>query len=113
MKRYLSFLLVLLLVVGAGLTGCGNDTTEPQQEETPPVQTEISTLKGEYQGLADGHSVEIIVDGEAQVYQFYDEEIGSVLESMETGALVQFDVETDSETEVSTIVKVYDEPAQG
>lgn len=54
MKRYLSFLLVLLLVVGAGLTGCGNDTTEPQQEETPPVQTEISTLKGEYQGLADG-----------------------------------------------------------
>lgn len=113
MKRYLSFLLVLLLVVGAGLTGCGNDTTEPQQEEIPPVQTEISTLKGEYQGLADGHSVEIIVDGEAQVYQFYDEEIGSVLESMETGALVQFDVETDSETEVSTIVKVYDEPAQG
>lgn len=112
MKRYLSFLLVLLLVVGAGLTGCGM-IRRPQQEETPPVQTEISTLKGEYQGLADGHSVEIIVDGEAQVYQFYDEEIGSVLESMETGALVQFDVETDSETEVSTIVKVYDEPAQG
>ena len=59
-------------------------------------------------GLADGHSAEIAVDGEATVFQFYDEAIAEQLEIMETGTMIQFDVETDDETGVMTIVKLYE-----
>ena len=112
MKRYGSILLVLLLAVGLLLGGCGGDANEQQQEEQPP-QTEVSTLTGEFQGLADGHSAEIIVEEQAQVYQFFDEEVAAKLEPMETGTVIQFDVETDPETEAQTNVKVYDTAAQG
>lgn len=114
MKRYGSFLLVLLLAVGLLLGGCGGDTNEQQQEEQPPqTQTEVSTLTGEFQGLIDGHSVEIIVDEQVEAYQFFDEEVAAKLEPMEAGTVIQFDVEIDAETEVQTIVNVYDAPAQG
>ena len=109
MKRSISLLLMLLLAVGLLFAGCGVD----KQEEEQPPQNEVSTLTGEFQGLADGHSAEIIVNDEAQVYQFYDENISAVLEPMETGTAIQFDVETDTETNMQTIVKVYDEPAEG
>lgn len=112
MKRYGSFLLILLLAVGLLLGGCGGDNNEQQQEQ-PPAQAELSTLTGEYQGLADGHSAEIIVEEQAQVYQFFDEEVTTKLEPLESGTVIQFDVETNPETEAQTIVKVYDTPAQG
>lgn len=108
MKRSISLLLVLLLAVGLLFTGCGNDKQKEQ-----PSQNEVSTLTGDFQGLADGHSAEIIVNDEAQVYQFYDEDVAAILEPMEPDTTIQFDVETDEETDLQTIVKVYDEPAEG
>ena len=112
MKRYGSFLLILLLTVGLLLGGCGGDNNAEQQEQQP-AQVELSTLTGEFQGLADGHSVEIIVGEQVQVYQFFDEEVAAKLEQLEAGAAIQFDVETNVETEAQTIVKVYDTAAQG
>lgn len=122
MKRYISCLLVVLLTVGLLLAGCGGNQQEKQEQQEPQQQTEqteqpqgeISTLTGEFQGLADGHSVEVSVDGEAREYQFYDEAIAEVLNNMETGTTIQFDVEADAEnTDLLTIVKIYDTPAQG
>lgn len=109
MKRSISLLLMLLLAVGLLFAGCGVD----KQEEEQPPQNEVSTLTGEFQGLADGHSAEIIVNDEAQVYQFYNEDVAAILESMESNTKIQFDVESDTESELQTIVKVYDEPAEG
>ncbi len=116
MKKYMSILLVLLLSCGLVLGGCaGSDTQQEeqsqQQEELP--QAEVLTLNGEFQGMADGHSVEVIVDGEPQMYQFFDEVVTSAFETMESGTQIQFDVEVDAETEMQTIVKLYDAPAQG
>lgn len=115
MKRALSILCILFLAMGLVLGGCSNNNQEQEQQQQEEQQTagEISTLTGEFQGLADSHSVEIIVDGEAQSYQFFDEDIAAALETMETGTIMQFDVETDAESNMQTIVKLYDAPAEG
>lgn len=119
MKKAISSLLVLCLAMGLLLSGCGSDKQQQQQEEQQQqqeqqqAQGEISTLTGEFQGLADSHSVEVLVDGEAQSYQFFDEDVAAALETMETGTVIQFDVETDAAQELATIVKLYDAPAQG
>ena len=42
------------------------------------------------------------------VFQFHDEDIAEQLEIMETDTAIQFDVETDDETGVKTIVKLYE-----
>lgn len=101
--------------MGLVLGGCSNNNQEQEQQQQEEQQTagEISTLTGEFQGLADSHSVEIIVDGEAQSYQFFDEDVAAALETMETGTIMQFDVETDAESNMQTIVKLYDAPAEG
>lgn len=116
MKKYMSILLVMLLFVGL-LGGCsgnnGQKQEEQQQTQQEEQQAEVGTLVGEFQGLADGHSVEITVEGEPQVFQFFDEDMVAVFETIETGTELQFDVQTDAETGVKTIVKLYDEPAQG
>lgn len=119
MKRYLSMLLIVLLSCGLLLSGCtgstGNQQEEQQQQEEQieQAQVEVQTLTGEFQGLADGHSAEIIVDGEPQVYQFFDEVVTSAFETMDSGTRLQFDVEVNQESGVQTIVAVYDAPAQG
>lgn len=115
MKRALSILCILFLAMGLVLGGCSNNNQEQEQQQQEEQQTagEISTLTGEFQGLADSHSVEIIVDGEAQSYQFFDEDVAAALETMETGTIMQFDVETDAESNMQTIVKLYDAPAEG
>ena len=128
-------MLLMVILVGAALlfTGCGSDESvdqnqgqEQQQNEqqngdaqndasptgadVQNTQSEVKTvtLNGEFNGLADGHSAEIAVNGEATVFQFYDETIAEQLEIMEVGTAVQFDVETDDETGVMTIVKLYE-----
>lgn len=115
MKRALSILCILFLAMGLVLGGCSNNNQEQEQQQQEEQQTpgEISTLTGEFQGLADSHSAEVIVDGEAQSYQFFDEDVAAALETMETGTIMQFDVETDAETGLQTIVKLYDAPAEG
>ena len=129
-------MLLMVMLVGAALVfgGCGGDDTQqnqgqPQQQQQDQqdgavqkgedganpagaeVQTgknETVTLNGAFQGLADGHSAEITVDGEPMVFQFHDEDIAEQLEIMETDTAIQFDVETDDETGVKTIVKLYE-----
>ena len=116
MKKYMSVLLVMCLACGLFLGGCtGNDNPEQQQqqEQVEQPQVEVLTLTGEFQGMADGHSVEVLVDGEPQMYQFFDEVVASAFEVMESGTAIQFDVEVNAETNAQTIVRLYDAPAQG
>ena len=117
MKKHISVLLIMCLAFGLFLSGCtGNDNPEQQQEQTEQTeqpQVEVHTLTGEFQGMADGHSVEVLVDGEPQMYQFFDEVVASAFEVMESGTAIQFDVEVNAETNAQTIVKLYDAPAQG
>ena len=131
MKRVGVLLMVLLVGVAVMVVGCGssedsvqnqNQMQEQQQGEydgqnsasptgadVQNVQSEVPTvtLNGKFNGLADGHSAEIAVDDEATVFQFYDEAIAEQLEIMEIGTAIQFDVETDDETGVMTIVKLH------
>ena len=134
MKRAGILMMVMLAAVALLFAGCGgNDDVQqnpeqPQQEQqqnsdekdmkkdvnpaNADVQSrseEIVTLHGQFQGLADGHSAEVLVEDEAVVFQFFDEEIASLLEIMEVGTAIQFDVETDEKTGVKTIVKLYSE----
>ena len=118
MKKHISVLLIMCLAFGLFLGGCtGNEKPDPeqqpQQEQTEQPQVEVHTLTGEFQGMADGHSVEVLVDGEPQMYQFFDDVVASAFEVMESGTAIQFDVEVDAETNAQTIVKLYDAPAQG
>ena len=135
MKRMGMLLMVMLVGAALVFAGCGGDDTQqnqgqPQQQQQgqqqdgavqkgedganpagAEVQTgknETVTLNGAFQGLADGHSAEITVDGEPMVFQFHDEDIAEQLEIMETDTAIQFDVETDDETGVKTIVKFYE-----
>ncbi len=121
-KKYVSVLLVMLLACGMMLGGCfgGSDDNQQQQQqqeqqnqEQQETNIETYTLIGEFQGLADGHSAEVVVDGEPQVYQFFDEIVMSAFDNMASGTQIQFDVEVDTATNVQTIVKLYDAPAQG
>ncbi len=122
--------MVMLVSVALLFAGCGgNDVqqnqeqqegqqnveeVQPQDEANPAGadvqsgQTDVVTMQGQFQGLADGHSAEITVDGEPVVFQFFDEAVAAQLEIMETGTALQFDVENDAETGVKTIVKLYE-----
>ncbi len=134
MKKTGILLMVMLVSVALLFAGCGsgndarqnqeqqqqqggqqNAEDESQQEEANPTgadvqsgQAEVVTLQGQFQGLADGHSAEVAVDGEPVVFQFFDEAVAAQLEIMETDTAIQFDVETDAETGVKTIVKLYE-----
>ncbi len=125
--RYRAGVLLLCLLCGLSFTACsggqsGEETAgqnqeqqaqEQQQTQEQQAAPEISTLTGEFQGLADGHNAEVIVDGEQQMFQFFDETVAARLETMEVGTKIQFDAERDSETDLLTIVKLYDAPAEG
>jgi ABC-type oligopeptide transport system substrate-binding subunit len=134
MKRVGILLMVLLVGIAVMVVGCGGNENSAQDQnqiqgqqqseqqnrdgqnvasptgaKVQNAQSEVKnvTLNGVFNGLADGHSAEIAVDGEATVFQFYDEAIAEQLEIMETGTIIQFDVETNDETGVMTIVKLY------
>lgn len=122
MRRFTAFVFLMIFAVGMMLTGCTEKTTqqqtepaqqEEQQQETTEVQEGISTLVGEFIGLADSHSVEILVDGETREYQFISEAIGESLEVFDKGMQIQFDIKSDAEHGLPIIVKIYDVPAQG
>ena len=129
MKKVGLMLMVLLVSASLIFVGCNGgaqqnqEQVQEQQENTmqnesdkadlasanvQKAETQILTLQGVFQGLADGHSAEITVDDEATVFQFYDTTVAEQLEYMETGTMVQFDVEADVETGMMTIVKLYD-----
>lgn len=133
MKRVGILLMVLLVSIAVMVVGCGGNENSAQDQnqiqgqqqseqqnrdgqnvasptgadiQNAQSEVKIVTLNGVFNGLADGHSAEIAVDGEATVFQFYDEAIAEELEIMETGTIIQFDVETNDETGVMTIVKL-------
>ena len=134
MKRMGMLLMVMLVGAALVFAGCGGDDTQQNQDqqqeqqgqqqdgavqkgedganpagaEVQTAKNETVTLNGAFQGLADGHSAEITVDGEPMVFQFHDADIAEQLEIMETDTAIQFDVETDDETGVKTIVKLYE-----
>lgn len=137
MKRVSVVLMVLLTGAALVFAGCGGNDAEQkpeqvqeQQEQTSQQQNAVEqnseneanpagadiqngqinvlTLQGEFQGLADGHSAEIIVDEEPVVFQFYEENVAELLNIMETGTDIQFDITVDAQTGVRTIVKVYE-----
>ena len=113
MKKPISIILLVLLIGALMLGGCSNDNGKQEEPPKDTPQVELSTVIGEFQGLADGHSAEILIDGEAQVYQFFDEVVTSAFETMESGTQIQFYVEAYIAAVVQTIVKLYDSPAQG
>ena len=84
--------------------GTSNDNAQDVQ-----ANAELLTLTGKFNGLADSHSVEVEVDGEATVFQFSDEGILERLEVMEEGTEIQFDAEFEPETDIRRMVKLYDE----
>lgn len=137
MKRVSVVLMVLLTGAALVFAGCGGNDAEQkpeqvqeQQEQTSQQQNAVEqnseneanpagadiqngqinvlTLQGEFQGLADGHSAEIIVDEEPVVFQFYEENVAELLNIMETGTDIQFDITVEAQTGVRTIVKVYE-----
>ena len=129
MKRIFSIFLIMCLTMGL-MAGCGpseeqkeEPKEEAQQEQEvqdsekeddseEAAETEYATVTGEFQGLADGHSVEILVDGEYEMYSFYDDNIGAKLESMDPETKIQFDVEIKG-SGMPVITKLYDQPAEG
>ena len=100
MKRVGILLMVLLVCIAVMVVGCGGNENSAQDQnqiqgqqqseqqnrdgqnvasptganvQNAQSEVKIVTLNGVFNGLADGHSAEIAVDGEATVFQFYDE----------------------------------------
>lgn len=70
------------------------ESKEPQQRQEPP-QKEDATVKqgkGSFTGLADPHTVEIIVDGEPQAFQF-GENLKKAVDAIEPDQQVEFKYE--------------------
>ena len=102
---------LLAFSVAVSLTACGVNQDQFAaehviKEETKEESGQETVIEGAtYISLSEE---EITVDGEPMVFQFHDEDIAEQLEIMETDTAIQFDVETDDETGVKTIVKLYE-----
>ncbi|MGN0714711.1 MAG: hypothetical protein ACI4LN_02740 [Anaerovoracaceae bacterium] len=60
------------------------DPTQPDNTQSPvSLGDEFIEATGQLVGFADGHSVEILIDGEPQVFQVYDEELVLALQELE------------------------------
>ncbi len=66
---------------------------------------EAAEGSGELVGLADSHSVEILVDGAPVVFQC-NEELSAKLGAMEPGAVISFSYTTDNSTGTYTLKKL-------
>ncbi|MGN1413796.1 MAG: hypothetical protein ACI4WY_06085 [Anaerovoracaceae bacterium] len=78
-------ILLICIVAVSGLTA-GETESPDVSPVTPPVSLgdEFIEAAGQLVGFADGHSVEIIIDGEPQVFQVYDEALVSLLQDLES-----------------------------
>lgn len=54
-------------------------------------------LEGEFQGLADGHTAEFLLTDGVEAFQFLDEEVAAVLESLTMNELVKFTASYDAQ----------------
>ncbi len=94
-----------------GQEGTQNETqNETRNDEAQKVQADVEqvTLTGKFNGLADSHSVEVDLDGEATVFQFSEEGMLERLEVMEEGTEIKFDAEFETGTNVRRMVKLYE-----
>ncbi len=97
--------------VQKGQEGTQNETqNETRNDEAQNVQADVEqvTLTGKFNGLADSHSVEVDLDGEATVFQFSEEGMLERLEVMEEGTEIKFDAEFETGTNVRRMVKLYE-----
>ena len=72
-----------------------------------PGEVSVKTLEGEFGGWADGHTVEVIVNGKPASYMVEDEKVKEVLDNYDIGTIFKFEVETDGA--VQKILKVIGE----
>lgn len=97
----------------AGSEDAANSADETVADETFEAATEPEILKatGEFVGLADANSAEIIVDGEPVPFRFAEGFDSSVLEEMEPGTKLELEyyqepVEGDDSLKINKLVKV-------
>lgn len=83
--------------------------TEEISGDSGKKQDEVSvkTLEGEFGGWADGHTVEVIVDGNPASYMVEDEKVKEVLDNLDIGTIFTF--EAEAEGVVQKILKVIGE----
>ena len=81
-------------------TGIG---TEEVNNET---QSSTKTAQCEFEGLGDGHSVEVILDNEVEVFQFYDETVAKKLSAMTPGDNFKCEYILDEATSTKILTKI-------
>lgn len=63
------------------------------------------TIEGEFCGWADGHTVEVIVNGEPTAYMVENEKVKEILENFDEGTVFTFETVKDGEVKkISTII---------
>ena len=65
-----------------------------------------SVVECQFQGLADGHSVEVYVNGGIEVYQFSSPEVENFLEGLDIDQTFKCEISTDNSTQTKTILKI-------
>lgn len=70
------------------------------------TDAKVYTADCEFEGLADSHSVEVLIDGNVEVFQFYDDDLYGALSKMEIGESFSCQYAVDNETETKTMLKI-------
>jgi len=84
------------VVLAAGLASCagGNKAEKPSPSASPSPSAPADTIHqgaGEFVGLADGHTAEIIVDGTPTAFQFDSAKLLDTMEGFQKGDPVSFE----------------------
>ncbi len=69
-------------------------------------EQDIKTAQCKFEGLGDSHSVEVILNGEVEVFQFYDEAVAEKLSSMTPGDMFSCEYTIDENTSTKTLTKI-------
>lgn len=83
-----------------------NGLGETENNETEVQDTKTATC--EFEGLGDSHSVEVILNGEVEVFQFYDETVAKKLSAMTPGDNFKCEYVIDEATSTKTLTKIID-----
>lgn len=76
------------------------------EENNETVIQDTKTAQCEFEGLGDGHSVEVILNGEVEVFQFYDEAVAKKLSAMSPGDSFSCEYIIDEATSTKTLTKI-------
>lgn len=78
------------------------------EEVNNATEQETKTAQCEFEGLGDSHSAEVILNGEVEVFQFYDETVAKKLSAMTLGDNFTCEYVVDEATLTKTITKIID-----